>query len=519
MKLDFNTYKDKVMGCWAGKNIGGVLGAPFECQRRFIDVDFYTQDLSNGPPPNDDLDLQIIWLNAVERYGRQVNASILGEYWLSYVVPHWSEYGVGKSNLVAGLPPPLSGVYKNQYKNSCGCFIRSEIWACLAPGYPEIAARYAYEDAIVDHAGEGVYGEVFCATLESAAFVESDIRKLIDIGLSYIPKDCAVAKCVKKAIECYDKKMPLKEARVAIHNTAPGTFGLIGKTIINKDPDGMEIGEPGFDCPENIGYLIAGWLYGEGDFGKALCDTVACGEDTDCSAATLGAIMGIISGAAALPEKWTKPLDDKIATLSINLTTWTGVWVPKTVTELTDRVLRATPRFLDVYSIDILNEGGYTINCHEGDRLYNPVYNSPVGHAADEIPRDLTIRELVDLSPYTVRHHFTTHQVMIGYGEDNHFNSRELKKIKVTIMNSNVMKQQMWCKLRIYAPDGVYLPSGAGFSLPLGTFFGEKSEAVIEIDASDFCGERLELIIDISFEGRHTSTPVKAVLLRDNNIN
>ena len=25
-KLDFATYKDKVMGCWAGKNIGGVLG-------------------------------------------------------------------------------------------------------------------------------------------------------------------------------------------------------------------------------------------------------------------------------------------------------------------------------------------------------------------------------------------------------------------------------------------------------------------------------------------------------------
>ena len=30
MKLDLATYKDKVMGCWAGKNIGGVLGAPFE---------------------------------------------------------------------------------------------------------------------------------------------------------------------------------------------------------------------------------------------------------------------------------------------------------------------------------------------------------------------------------------------------------------------------------------------------------------------------------------------------------
>jgi hypothetical protein len=31
-----------------------------------------------------------------------------------------------------------------------------------------------------------MYGEIFCAVLQSAAFVESDKRKLIDIALSYI---------------------------------------------------------------------------------------------------------------------------------------------------------------------------------------------------------------------------------------------------------------------------------------------------------------------------------------------
>ena len=56
MKLEYPVYRDKVMGCWAGKNVGGVLGAPFECKRQFNgDVDFYTQDLSKGPVPNDDL--------------------------------------------------------------------------------------------------------------------------------------------------------------------------------------------------------------------------------------------------------------------------------------------------------------------------------------------------------------------------------------------------------------------------------------------------------------------------------
>ena len=47
--------------------------------------------------------------------------------------------------------PPLSGSFNNRfYKNGMGCPIRSEIWACLAPGHPEIATKYAYEDASVE---------------------------------------------------------------------------------------------------------------------------------------------------------------------------------------------------------------------------------------------------------------------------------------------------------------------------------------------------------------------------------
>jgi len=514
VKLDFNTYKDKVMGCWAGKNAGGVFGAPFECLRQYNDIDFYTQDLSDGPPPNDDLDLQIVWLNAVERYGRQVDASILAEYWLSYIIPHWGEYGVARSGLVAGLKPPLSGSFRNQYKDSNGCFIRSEIWACLAPGLPEIAVRYAYEDAIIDHSGEGMYGEIFCAALESAAFVESDIRKLIDIGLSYIPNDSAVARCINKAVECYDKKLDIKEARVLIHNEAPGTFGIIGKTTIEKDPDGMEVGEPGFDAPENVGFTIAGLLYGEGDFGKSLHYAVACGEDGDCTAATLGAIIGIIAGAKALPKKWLDPLDDKIKTLCINLTTFGGLWVPNTVTELTDRILRVTPKFHELHDIDLLAEGGYAINCRSGADLYCPDANCPKGHHAGWYLRGYPTKELIALSPNAVRHNYLSHVVVIDYGDDIFFDSKETRKFKVIVINKDILHQQMWCKLKIYTHEDVILPSGAGFSLQLTTFYGDKAEAEIEVDASQFMGGKLELLIDIAFEGRHTNTPVKATFLR-----
>lgn len=516
--LNLATYKDKVRGCWSGKNIGGVLGAPFEGCRRFIKgVDFYTQDLSMGPPPNDDLDLQIVWLSAVERYGRNVNASILGEYWLSYVIPNWVEYGTGKANLRAGLQPPLSGLIDNTYKDSCGCYIRSEIWACLAPGHPEIAARYAYEDAIVDHQGEGMYGEIFCAAMQSAAFVESDKRKLIDIGLSYIPEDGFVAKAVQKAIECYDNQIPFEQARIAIHNTAPGTFGIQAikvNEIIQEGNEGMEVGAPGFDAPENIGFIIAGWLYGEDDFGKSICLANSCGEDTDCTCATLGALMGIILGESGIPEKWKAPLDDKIATMCIDKTSG-GIWVPSTVTELTDRVLRIMPSFLGLSYCDILSAEGMTITCQEGDALYCSQTNAYLplinGNGKTE---ELPVHDLCALSPYVVRYAFPAFQVMIDYNDSVYYHYGETRKIKVKVLNSHTMRQQQWCKITAYIPAGIEMLGGNSVMLPLNNLHQSCAETEFEFSVDNYQGAKLEFVIDVSLEGRHSSGAMKVTLMR-----
>jgi ADP-ribosylglycohydrolase len=176
MIFNVNDYKSKVLGCWMGKNIGGTLGAPFEFRRQINDVSFYTQNLNGDPLPNDDLDIQLLWLIALEERGLDVDSILLSDYWQLYVTPHWAEYGTAKINMKSGLMPPNCGYENNEYRHSNGAFIRSEIWACIAPGHPRIAARYAYEDAIIDHGGgEGVDGEVFFAAFESAAFVEKDI--------------------------------------------------------------------------------------------------------------------------------------------------------------------------------------------------------------------------------------------------------------------------------------------------------------------------------------------------------
>lgn len=517
-QMTFAQYKDKVLGCWCGKNIGGVLGAPFECFRQMNDVDFYVQDLSQGPPPNDDLDLQIVWLAAVEKYGRTVNASILGEYWLSYITPNWVEYGMAKANLRAGLVPPLSGTVDNTYGNSCGCFIRSEIWACLAPGHPNLAARYAYEDAIVDHTNEGVLGEVFCAAMESAAFVENNLWQLIDIGLSYIPENSAMARAINEACDCYREGVSVREARERIHNSAPGTFGIQGIKLCEikeKDNENMALGEPGFDAPENVAYMIAGLLYGEGDFGKSLTIANSFGEDTDCICATLGALFGIIHGEEALPEKWKAPLDDKIATLCINKTS-NGIWVPETATELTERVIRTMPSFLGQELCDIFAEGGMTVLVQEGEELYCEDPNAYMYRMNSFVKNGyLTVSELSELSPYVVRYDFPAMRVCVDYGKSVHFKKGEARTIKVTVSNAFYLNEMHWVQIRAYAPDGVSFETGSSALLPLNNLSGVSVEKEFVIHTDEYEEARLEMVIDCSLTGRHSSGLVKVVLYRE----
>ena len=117
MNLNRTELLDKIYGCWIGKSIGGTLGTPFEGRRELIDVQGFTSE-PGKPLPNDDLDLQLIWLKALEERGPLgVNERILGEYWLNYIPPHWNEYGIGKANMKAGLLPPLSGNYDNVWKH------------------------------------------------------------------------------------------------------------------------------------------------------------------------------------------------------------------------------------------------------------------------------------------------------------------------------------------------------------------------------------------------------------------
>nr|WP_296437389.1 ADP-ribosylglycohydrolase family protein [uncultured Acetatifactor sp.] len=441
MQLTFKEYKDKVKACWLGKNIGGTLGAPFEGYRGVYDVTYYTHDLARGVLPNDDLDLQLIWLHAAERYGKSLNAEILGEYWISYVTADWSEYGAGKNNLRYGLMPPISGWYKNHNKDSCGCFIRSELWACLAPGHPEIAVRYAYEDAICDHADEGMYGEIFCAALESAAFVENDRAKLVEAALSYIPGDCAIAQVVATVQECYQNGIGWKEARKVVLNRFPGSFGMAFGYKDQEPEADVPVGRLGYDAPSNIGIMMIGWYYGEGDFSKSICIAAGCCEDGDCTAGTLGSILGIIGGTAVIEEKWLRPIGDEIKTSSIDMTKGC-LSIPWTVTSLTKRVADLMPVFMH----------GYCTIGEDGAFVFDPVDSICKNTVNTGFFNTFSFSEEIAVSPVRVKKAGCLFDVQVLYDGSLSIRENQPKEFQVKIKNH--LHSQQWLECSLKLPEG-----------------------------------------------------------------
>ena len=310
--------RDKIHACWIGKNIGGTMGTPYEGRQQLNDIQGFSTP-EGVVLPNDDLDLQLVWLRACEDVGPYaLNASILGEYWLNYIPPQWNEYGIGKNNMRAGLLPPLSGEYHNDWKHSNGAWIRTEVWACMAPGCPDVALRYAREDACVDHgAGEGTFAAIFVAAIEAAAFVIQDIRRLIDIGLSKIPADCRVTRSMKLLLDCFDRGDDWKTARNRLVE------------------DSADLGW--FEAPANVAFSMLGMLYGGGDFKRSMILAINCGDDTDCTGATLGALWGILYGTAGIPADWSAHIGEGITTVAINRGSLYGV--PETCEVLTERVM------------------------------------------------------------------------------------------------------------------------------------------------------------------------------------
>ena len=282
-EIDYNTYLNKVYGAWLGKSIAGTIGAPFEGRKELFDYTYDPKAIEKMLP-NDDLDLQVIWLHVLETKGIDICSDDLADAFYRLYPFSPGEYAYFKKNYARGIHPPLSGSFNNRYYiNGMGCPIRSEIWACICPGNHTLAAEYAQKDGVLDHCGDSVFAEQFMAAVEAEAFFEDDLRRLFRIGENYLPENSKIYKLYEDVLHWCDTQEDWRAVRMDIIR---------------------EYGHP--DCTnlyQNMGFTLLSLIYGEQDFIKTTMIALNCGYDTDCVCGMAGALLGIIQGADYLIEK------------------------------------------------------------------------------------------------------------------------------------------------------------------------------------------------------------------------
>lgn len=412
--MDFNTYKRKLGGCFTGKAVGGTLGMPFEGSLETRKIDFYTP-VPTAMAPNDDLDLQVIDLEIIRRFGLPVNRFHLSTLWEHLQDGGPDEYGAARWNVALGRLAPLCGYYCNKFYAGMGAAIRSELWACLAPGTPALAVRLSREDACTDHYADGMEACVFLSAVESAAFNESvsDIataRKLIDTGLSFIPESGRLASGIRFAAKCVEE---------------------LGDPYAAREKFVKEFYVQNWtDVTINLGLIVISWLASEGDFSKGICIACGLGYDTDCTCATLGSIIGIIN-PDLIEERWLRPIGDSLV-LSTSIM---GMHEPDTIGEFCELVADTALNVLDYYGAKKLTGAVRP----DVPAMHKPWTTDT--HAADNM--DSNHESLAALTPLLVRVIYPDY-VAVKPGERSGFQ----------VVLRNTQDERLSGKFTVTLPDG-----------------------------------------------------------------
>lgn len=320
---DFD-YKDKLSGALIARLAGCTLGAPVEFwsledmeswakyndqvhppvdywqriknpyELRYTKGDFieYTKPGMSQVPVDDDIAYTLLALLILEEYGLDFSTKDVAEAWERYLPMAYTAEKVTLENLQKGVPVETAGQVDNPYSQWIGADIRSDGFAYVCPGQPEKAAELAYKDAVLSHRRNGIYGEMFFAAAQSAAFYVDDPLEAIRIGLAEIPEECLLAKDVKWALEVCHNVEDYRDARARV----------------NERFDGMSHAHTN----NNACLTVFGLAIGGTDVGKVIGEIVAMGMDNDCTAATAGSIAGAIAGFSKIEKHWYEPFNNTI---------------------------------------------------------------------------------------------------------------------------------------------------------------------------------------------------------------
>jgi len=327
-----NDYDERLAGAFLARMAGCLLGSivegyPVEDMQRlakangdeFPPVDYWTkapgtpgtlrywkspiEDYTKGQmsfvPVDDDIMYTLVGLLIMEEHGKDFTTVDVGDSWIKYVPYGYTAEEAALRNLKNGAKGADAALDHNPYLQLIGADIRSDPWAYMAPGHPELAAEYAYRDAMLSHRRNGVYGAMYFAAAQSIAFCVDDPMEALQLAMNEIPTDCLLAKSLRWAFDECKNIHDYLDARKAVDEKFPDM--PIAHTLNNA-------------CLTVFGIYLGGT-----DLTKVISNTVAMGLDNDCTSATAGSIVGACVGKKGISGHWYKPFNNKIVSYLNNI--------------------------------------------------------------------------------------------------------------------------------------------------------------------------------------------------------
>lgn len=295
--IQSDKFMKKVFNGWMGQICAGSFGTALEGYDRKTIKDTFgevREYLKKPSTYNDDITYELAFLKTLLEKGKEISSKDIAENWVAMVPFGWSAEDIALKNLMMGIYPPESGYLNNPYREWIGAQMRGAICGMVAPGNPCLAANLAWIDGEISHHNSGIIGEVFNAVMTSLAFVEEDIKTILEKAINMLPKDSEYYYVVDYALSKCKESKDFESALISCEKEFE-KYNLVHA------------------FPNAAIEVVALW-FGNGDFDETMFITAMAGLDVDCNAAQVGNIVGILNSEKGLDKKWTLPIGDDINT-------------------------------------------------------------------------------------------------------------------------------------------------------------------------------------------------------------
>ncbi|GAA2263291.1 hypothetical protein GCM10010145_41750 [Streptomyces ruber] len=252
----------------------------------------------DGMPEDDDLNYPLLNLLLLQRHGPGFTTDDVARVWLDELPAGrtFTAERVAYRNLLSGITPPRTARHRNPFREWIGALIRADVHGWTNPGDPAAAAEQAHRDAVLTHTANGVYAAMFmAAVIAEAAGGAHDVHHCLGTGLRVVPAGSRLARAVRHAVGLAGEHRDFDTVVDVLHAAHAGHHWV--------------------HAIPNTALIAAALTHADGDFTGSVCRAVSGGWDTDSNGAAAGSVAGLLAGSpAALDERWTQPLKNRLAT-------------------------------------------------------------------------------------------------------------------------------------------------------------------------------------------------------------